>query len=97
MAGSEGQRLIVNGATTSPLAQVAGGIYVFAVVGTFAGATVSLQVLAPDGVTLITAGANTTLTAAGAGIAYLGPGQVQATVTGGPPSGIYASLARVVG
>ena len=97
MAASEGQRLIINGAATGNLAQVAGGIYVFVAVGTFAGATVALQMLGPDGVTLVNAGTATTLTAPGNGLAYLGPGQVQATVTGGPPSGIYASLARVVG
>jgi hypothetical protein len=96
MAGSEGGLLITNGTATSALKQIAGGIYMFAAVGTFNGATINLQFLAPDGTTLLTAGTATTLTAAGGGIAYLAPGQVQATVTGGPPSGIYASIARVV-
>lgn len=97
MSGSAGLILISNGAATGAQQQWPGGIAVFSVIGTFAGATVNLQMVGPDGSTLITAGTNTTLTAAGAGVAYLPPCTVQATVTGGPPSGIYATLARVVG
>jgi hypothetical protein len=97
MAGSWGQSLIFNGTASSALFDCPGGLMVFAAAGTFGGATVSLQFLGPDGVTLITAGAQTTLTSAGAGVAYLPPCMVQATVTGGPPSGMYASIARVVG
>jgi hypothetical protein len=106
MAGSWGAMLIGNpinaagqttgGAVSNGLIDCPGGIMVFAAAGTFNGATINLQFLGPDGSTLITAGTQTTLTAAGAGVAYLPPCQVQATVTGGPPSGIIASLARVV-
>jgi hypothetical protein len=97
MAGSWGQALITNGAASSALFDCPGGICVFAAAGTFGGCTVNLQLLAPDGSTLLTAGTATTLTAAGMGVAYLPPGQIQATVTGGAPSGLYVSIARVVG
>ncbi len=111
MAGSWGAQLIggmqpgagggnpvnVGGAVTGPLVDCPGGIMVFSVAGTFGGATITLSVLGPDGVTMIPAGSATTLTTAGMGIAYLPPCQVQAVVTGGPPSGLFATLARVVG
>jgi hypothetical protein len=107
MAASWGAFLIGNpinaagvstgGVGTGPLVYCPGGVMVFAAAGTFNGCTVNLQLLGPDGVTLITAGAGTTLTAAGASVVYLPPGQIQATVTGGPPSGMFASIARVVG
>ena len=106
MAASWGQQLIGTGPPNAPntsggnasgiLYDCPGGIMVFAVVGTFAGATIKLQILGPDGVTLLDAGAATTLTANGMGIAYLPPCQVQATIVGGAPSGIFATLARVV-
>jgi hypothetical protein len=85
------------GTATGALHDCPGGIMVFAAAGTFNGCTVTLQLLGPDGVTLLTAGTATTLTAAGLGVAYLPPCQIQATVTGGPPSGLYVSIARVVG
>ena len=105
MAGSWGELLIgtkqgtttVGGAATGAQFDCPGGICLFAVVGTFGGATIALNILGPDGATMIPAGTNTTLTAPGAGIAYLAPGIVQAVVTGGPPSGIFATLSRVVG
>lgn len=85
------------GSATGPLIDCPGGRMCMAAAGTFAGATVTLQLLGPDGVTLLTAGVNTTFTAAGVGIADLPPCQIQATVTGGPPSGLFVSIARVVG
>jgi hypothetical protein len=97
MAASASVSLLSNASASGSLQAWPGGQAIFAVTGTFAGATVSLQLLGPDGVTLLTAGAGTTLTAPGVGVVALPPGQVQATITGGPPSGINASLARVVG
>ena len=108
MAGSWGAQLIgglnnaqppvnVGGTATGPLVDCPGGRCAFAVAGTFNGATITLQMLGPDGSTLITLGAATTLTSAGVGLVDLPPCQVQATVTGGPPSGLFASIARVVG
>lgn len=106
MAASWGALLIGNpinaagsttgGAATGPLVDCPGGVMLFAVAGTFGGATITLSILGPDGATMIPAGTATTLTAAGAAIAWLPPCQVQAIVTGGPPSGIFASIARVV-
>lgn len=105
MAASWGAQLIgglnnngqnVGGTTSGSLVDCPGGICVFSVAGTFGGATVKLQVLGPDGSTLIDAGSATTLTAAGMGVVYLPPCQVQATIVGGSPSGIFASIARVV-
>lgn len=102
MAGSWGAQLIGSGVTggtaTGALVDCPGGVCVFAVVASaWNGATVKLQVMGPDGATLIDAGVNTTLTANGMGVAYLPPGQIQATVVGGPPAGVFASIARVVG
>lgn len=59
-----------------------GGIGDFVCVGTWNGATVTLQFLGPDGTTLVTAGTATTLTANGAGVFYLYRGLMQATITG---------------
>lgn len=95
MSSSAGGNLITNGAASSAKTAWPGGMGVFTVVGTFGGATVSLQFVGPDGTTLIDAGLGTTLTANGAGVFYLPPCPIQATVTGGPPSGIYAHVARV--
>lgn len=106
MSGSWGQQLIgginpatgvnVGGSVTGPLFDCPGGRMVYSAVGTFGGATVALNVLAPDGVTLLPVGASTNLTAAGYVVVDLAPGQVQAVITGGAPSGIFASIARVV-
>src|SRR4029077_9643937 len=110
MAGSWGEQLIggkqaqagggnpinVGGSVTGRAFNCPGGICVFSVAGTFNGATIALYVLGPDGVTWLPAGAQTTLVAPGMGVAYLPPCQIQAQVSGGPPSGIFASIARVV-
>ena len=103
MAASHGAMLISNGNASSSLVDWPGGIAVFAlVVGVWNGATVKLQLLAPDGQTLLDAGANTTFGNGstngfvnGMGVVYLPPCQIQATVSGGPPSGVYASIARM--
>lgn len=92
MAGSfPGLDLIVNGTATSPAKSWKGGVGVFAVVGTFTGATVTLQFLGPDSATWVTAGSATTLTAVGAGVFYLPACQIRALISGGPPSGVYAT------
>lgn len=97
MSGSHGGLLITNGTASSGLVDWPGGRAVFAVVATFNGATIKLQMLGPDGSTLLDVSpSQTNLTANGAGVVDLPPCQVQATVVGGPPAGVYASLARVV-
>jgi hypothetical protein len=69
----------------------------FSVIATFNGATIKLQMVGPDGSTLLDVSTSqTNLTANGAGVVDLPPCQVQATVVGGPPAGVFASLARVV-
>lgn len=69
-----------------------GGVGTFAVVGTFGGATVSLQMLGPDGSTPLAVGDNTTLTANGAANFEMGAGQIRALVSGGSPTGLYATV-----
>jgi hypothetical protein len=82
--------LLSNATATGSAAAWGGGQGVFAAVGTFSGATVSLQFLGPDGSTWVAAGSATTLTAAGAGVFVLPPGQIRAAISGGPPTGMYA-------
>jgi len=102
MAASEGLQLAnpnyPGGAIVAGTAfDCAGGTYVFAVASSaFNAATVALQFLLPDGATWLNAGVGTTLTANGAGVVYLGPGQVRANVTGGTPTALFATLARIV-
>ena len=87
--------LLSNASATGSAAQWGGGAGVFEAAGTFSGATVKLQRRAPDGSTWFDVGTDTTLTAAGGGGFVLPPGQIRAAVTGGPPSGMYASAEQV--
>lgn len=100
MAGSWGAQLIGSGTTGGTASgqpvDCPGGLCVVSIVGTFNGATIKLQLLGPDGTTLLDAGAATTFTANGNGLVYLAPGQIQGTVVGGPPAGVFMSIARVV-
>lgn len=84
-------QLLNNASTTGALTYWPGGVGAFVVTGTFGGATVTLEFLGPDGSTMMVAGSNTTMTAAGAGVFYLGQGYIQAVVSGGTPSALYAS------
>jgi hypothetical protein len=107
MSGSWGQLLIGSGppnntttaggtATGLPY-DCPGGECIFSVVASaWNSSTCALYVLGPDGATWINAGANTTLTANGMGVANLPPGQIQAQVSGGTPTAMFASIARVV-
>jgi hypothetical protein len=96
MAASAGFQLLSNATATGSQFNWPGGIGVFAVVATFNGSTIKLQFVGPDASTLVDAGTATTLTANGAGVFYLPPCLIQATVTGGPPAGAYATASRVV-
>jgi hypothetical protein len=102
MASSWSAQLIGSGTTggtaSGALVDCPGGRMVFAVVASaFNGATIKLQMLMPDGVTLTDVSTSqTNLTANGAGVVDLPPCQVQATVVGGPPAGVFASIARVL-
>lgn len=88
--------LISNGtASTASGLSVSPGRYAYAVDGTFSGATVTLSMLSPDGSSYISVGSDAALTAEGAVLVELPYCKVKAIVTGGPPSGIYASLTRI--
>lgn len=87
--------LLSNASATGSEYQWGGGAGVFACVGTFGGATVTLQYLAPDGSTWVAMGADTTLTAAGGGRFVFPPGRIRAAVSGGAPSGLYANAEQV--
>jgi hypothetical protein len=94
--------LIKNGAASGS-GMWPGGRGVLAVAGTFGGATITLDALGPDGTTYLPVkamapdGTQTTvsLTAAGHIGFLLPPGTIRCTVTGGAPSGLYATAARV--
>lgn len=81
--------LLSNASATGLPVQWGGGRGVFSVVGTFSGATITLQCMGPDGSTYITAA--TGATAAGVTVFELPPTLIRAAVSGGPPSGIYAN------
>jgi hypothetical protein len=87
--------LLNNASATGASVLWTGGRGYFSVVGTFGGASVSLQVLGPDSATWLDVGTSTTVTAAGGVVFDLPDGQIRATVTGGTPSGLYARAARV--
>lgn len=88
-------QLLSNATATGSDAQWDGGTGVFSAAGTFSGSTVTLQWLGPDGTTYMDVGADTTLTASGGGAFVLPPCRIRAAVSGGPPSGMYASADRV--
>lgn len=88
--------LITNNVVAAPQS-VYGGDYVWSVQGTFGGASVQLQVLGPDGSTYQNMGAAKTApdTAGGTGVGLGSNAIVRATITGGTPSGLFASLSRL--
>lgn len=86
--------LLRNASATGSAVHWNGGQGVFTCAGTFGGATVSLQYLGPDDTTWVTAGTDTTITAAGGGLFTIGVGQIRALVSGGAPSGLYADAVR---
>lgn len=92
---SAGVTLLSNAAATGSQLLWPGGQGAFMVAGTFAGATISLQFLGPDNTTWIDAGIATTLNAVGAGLFTLPACPIRASITGGPPSGIYAAAHRI--
>lgn len=83
--------LLSAASTTGPTVPgLAGGAYVLAAAGTFGGATVKLQALGPDAATWMDVAS---LSAPGSTGVVVGEGaSVRAAVSGGSPSGLYASL-----
>jgi len=68
------------------------GEYVFSADGTFGGATITLQLLSPDGTSWLAID-DAALTAEGAVLVGLGASStVRALVAGGTPSALYAEL-----
>ncbi len=89
-------KLIVNGTASGALTQWPGGQGLFSLVGTLGGATVTLQFLGPDGVTMLPV-TGVSLSANGSALFTLPPCQIQGVVTGGTsPTGIYATASQVV-
>lgn len=90
------QLLINNAAATGPAVILQqGGLYTFNVVGTFGGTTVKLQILGPDDVTYVDVPTASHTAAGVIGVYLPAGGTVKAVVTGGAPSGLYASVALV--
>lgn len=81
--------LLSNASATGSAVVWGGGPGVFMLAGTVGGATITLQVLGPDGSTYLTAA--TALTAVGIVEFRLPPGTIRALVAGGTPSGLYAN------
>ncbi|WP_061780741.1 hypothetical protein [Sphingomonas sanguinis] len=85
---------LIKANVVAPAQKVKGGDYYWTVVGTFNGASVQLQALGPDEQTWLNIGpaktASDTTATAGVGIGC--NAIVRASVTGGAPSGLFASL-----
>jgi hypothetical protein len=88
-------KLIDNAAVTGAEITIPSGRYCFAVDGTFTGATVTLTMLSPDGTNFISVGADAALTAEGAVEVALPSTTVKATVSGGTPANLYATLDKI--
>lgn len=104
MSSSAGVTLLSNGSATSSSKLWPGGRGVLSIVGTFGGATATMQYMGPDGATWLdvktmdpSSGAQTTvsLTANGSIGFLLPPTQIRAVLTGGAPSAMYAAAHRV--
>lgn len=87
-------QLLSNAAATGAWVFFNGGIADFSLLGTLGGATVTLQKMGPDGATAVAVGASSTVTAVGEvqGL-NLPTGVYRCSISGGPPSGLYATLA----
>ncbi len=87
-------KLLSNAAATGAASLIdMGGRFLFAAVGTFDGATVTLQIKGPDDATFVAVPSGA-LTAAGSALVYLPDNsEVKAVISGGSePAGLYASL-----
>lgn len=79
--------------STSSQFQLSGGKYWLAAVGTFNGASVTLQRVGPDGNTMVTVA--TALTAAGGNVSELPPGTYQVTVSGSTTAALWWEVVRL--
>lgn len=90
--------LVVPGAATAGSGVFwQGGVAAFsAVASAWNGSTATLTLLGPDGVTQLTVGSSTTVTAnAFVTPLYLPPGTYTVAVSGGTPTALYVALDRV--
>jgi hypothetical protein len=68
-----------------------------AVASNWNAATATLNMLGPDGATFLQVSpTQATFTANGVGTVYLPPCTIQMAVSGGPPTALFVSIARVV-
>lgn len=90
--------LISNAAATGAAKTCAlGGRYLMVLAGTVGGATVTVEILGPDGATYVLVD-GATLSAVGTKTIFLPWGAtVRGAVAGGTPSGLYLSLYRMEG
>ena len=83
--------LIDNGSTSGKGVEFLRGVYAFASVGTFGGTTVTLERKMADD-SWLSVGSDVELTAPGQAKATIPTGTYRAGVSGGSPSGLFASL-----
>lgn len=81
--------LIRDGSATSDWVPWSGGVGTFTVVGTFSGATITLQYQGGDLSTAIDVGPDVILTAEAMANFEVAPGLIRAEVVGGTPSGLF--------
>lgn len=94
MRGTD-KNLASNVAATTAAFELKGGKYAVAVVATFGGGSVKLQMLGPDSTTYLSVASGTDFTAAGYGTVDLPPGQYRWTIA--TATAVYAVVCRVPG
>jgi len=87
--------LLSNATATGSPVRWPGGRGTFIVDGTFASGTVTLSVISPDGSSYVSVGADAALTAEGVVNFDLPPTLIKAVVSGGSPSALYATAAKI--
>lgn len=92
---SQRTTLLSNASATGSAVMWNGGRGQLQVSGTFGGATVTLQILGPDGATYLSVGADAALTDVGVVNFDLPPGLIRAHVASGSPSALYALVSSV--
>lgn len=92
---SAGQSFVFSNisASTAKFA-ILGGKYAMCATGTWSSGNVDLQIVAPDGSTLIDVGSSTKMTANGFAVVDLPPGLYQFTVA--TATAVYVALTRIV-
>jgi len=87
--------LLSNATSTGSPVKWPGGRGTFAVDGSFDGATVTLQMLGPDGSSYLSVGDDAALTAEGVVNFDLPPCHIRALVAGGSPNAMYATAEKI--